>query len=158
MDFNTGVSLKELFLSLLLFGMSVFCRSDCFAFNYEKCSKIGVGNGVGYFFSTTSYVSSTGPCSMLGSVENSRKVFFAQNFDKILDDFSKGSGEYAQSFAFMNGCSHEVQIMYPRLMQKNFINLLNSYNSDQPEQTFQKLMDYFNHEPILVGGCKSKGV
>lgn len=128
------------------------------AFDYQKCRRVGVGNGAGYFLSTTSYVSSTGPCSMIGKFEHDRKIFFAENFDKILDDFARGNGEYAMTFARLSGCTQSTQTIYPKLMKKNFVPLLNSYSSELPEQTFKKLILYFETEPNLIKNCNMSGV
>jgi hypothetical protein len=128
------------------------------AFNFNKCKRIiPTGNGAGIFLSTTSFFSSTGECAMIGEAEHDKKVYFVHNFDKMLEDFAKGNGEYAQSFAKMHGCSAIAQKAYPQIMKKNLNVLIQFDSTETSKKTYELLEKYFYNTSMLREECKIGG-
>lgn len=102
-----------------------------FGFNWNICRKYATrGNGLGYFLSTTSYVTSTGDCAMIGEKSHDEKIFFAQNFDEIKIDVARGGGEYLSAFNSYSNCqgqNRELQSSYESIfvpdIESSFKNL-----------------------------------
>ncbi len=73
---------------LYLFMFLIIGISNSEAIDWQKCS-INVasrGNGIGFTFSSSSYLSSTGDCAMIGLSEHDKKVFIAQNVNQLIFD------------------------------------------------------------------------
>lgn len=131
------------------------------AFNWRKCQRTldsgtAFGNAFNFSTSTSQFISSIGNCAMLGDLEHDKKVFYVHNFDKMKDDFTKGSGEYAVSFAKMHGCNSKTQIEYSRIMKGNFNELMSVESADSPEKTYQYLESFFEYNQTLKVGCITK--
>lgn len=87
-------------------------NSNSFAFGWEKCRRIASrGNGLGLFISTTSYLSSTSDCSMLGQVEHNQKLFIAQAYEPLQVEIARGRGEFVDAFAETSKCNDHGKIV-----------------------------------------------
>ncbi|MFP5492922.1 MAG: DUF3015 family protein [Bacteriovoracia bacterium] len=140
--------LKNIVLLFLIF-------EHAYAFDNKKCSRIMVGgSGLGVFLSTSSYVSSTGDCAMMGQVDHDKKVFIAYNHDKLIDDFAKGSGEYSRSFARLHGCNKIGQERYPVFMKKHFKDVSRLNFESDFEKSFEKVESYFKTDAVLKSSCR----
>lgn len=119
----------------------IFNTTTSYAFNYSHCSKkVGFGgNGIGLYISTTSYVSSTGPCAAIAKIEDQKKNFIANNLDRLIDDSSKGNGEYLNAYLLLSGCSlgriNEAELM----IQKNLQIIYGNDLDLEPEESFKSL-------------------
>lgn len=131
------------------------------SFNWKKCENFrkkqrNLIAPVASISSTTSFFSSIGDCAMIGDIEHDKKIYYVHNFDKMKDDFTKGSGEYAVSFAKMHGCNSKTQVEYSRIMKGNFNELMSVESADSPEKTYQYLESFFENNQTLKVGCNTK--
>jgi len=82
------------------------------------------GAGKGFLFggviSTTSFISSTGDCAMIGQTEHDQKLFLAMNLEHIKLDSARGAGEYLNSFAHLAKLTISETNTFSRLIQKNY--------------------------------------
>ncbi|MFP5520744.1 MAG: DUF3015 family protein [Bdellovibrionia bacterium] len=106
-------------LSIVLFLSAIFCL-DAHTFNWRKCksNKIDtrgdsfhtqIVSGIfDYSYSTAQFITSTGECSAIGMSSDERaQLFYAFNYDKVLEDIAKNRGEYLASFEKILGCKVE---------------------------------------------------
>lgn len=92
--------------------------------------------------SSTQSVSSWGPCSLVGSAEDMRKLrdlYYAQNKDGILKELAQGSGEHLEVMSFFGRCDSNKQKEFNSTMQGNYLNLIKEVRDDK------KFMDKFDH-------------
>lgn len=134
-----------------------FSWRDCKRSSYFRTDRGGVStrlfNGLmNQVTSTGQFFTSTGGCAMIGKVEHDKRVFFANNFDKLREDFSRGSGEYSLAYAKMHGCNQEGQKYFPRLMKKHYFSI-KGFNDEPNEEIFKNLEDYFNQDNYLKMSC-----
>ena len=135
----------------------------CAAFNWDRCyqetwqkHKYGFGLGLGEALgSSTSYISSTGECSMIGQAERDKKVFLVYNFDAIKEEAAIGEGEYLETYAELSGCDANGAKMLPKYFQKNFINIFGEDVSKEPSQVYQAMEEVIGNEPALREGCRN---
>lgn len=110
----------------LILILLLLCASS--AFNWKKCqretlSKHADLQGSGAFLSTSEFMSSTGNCSALAvSPEDKRKSFIAENYEYLLKDISRGSGEYIYAYAKLHGCRYDRRKIYAERMKRIFHN------------------------------------
>lgn len=155
--------MKTFFLLMLIFILGNSPKA--FAFNWGKCkrggldTRGGIGTMVGASLlnmttSSAQFLTSTGECAMLGVMENDKKVFIADNLDRMKDEFAKGSGEYSSSFARMHGCLQSGQTHFLKIMKKNY----QSFREIETKSDFDKLYQYleapFQNDPFLLSSCK----
>ncbi len=143
---------------IILLSTLLLISFQCHSFNWKKCEgfidKDLSVTGSGFFSSTTSFFSSTGECSMIGKIEHDKKVYLAHNFDKMKDEFAKGSGEYATSYAKMHGCNRKGQIMYPLIM-KSHLNESNHFNyGEATQEVYEHLEMLFIKNSALKNECR----
>ncbi|MFP5387570.1 MAG: DUF3015 family protein [Bacteriovoracia bacterium] len=126
---------------------------NAFAFKSEKCRRfIGRVGMYGFFSSTTSYVSSTGECAMIGKTDHDAKVFIAHNFDKMLEDFAKGKGEYALAFAGLYNCDPTSQQLFVIAVKEKYIDLLRLHES---RDVFNFLRAEISKIETAGGSCRT---
>ncbi len=101
------------------------------------------GGGEGLIVSTASFVSSTGECSINGSVEEKRKTFFVVNYEQILLDFSRGSGSYGQSLASLYGLDASAYAKVAGRVKANYSQIFGAGDSHDLESMFENLDGYF---------------
>lgn len=113
---------RELPLVLLALLFSV----DAFAFNFRQCDRFLAKHG--YFagpVTTMQFTTSTGACSSTASVSEMQKRFFIVNYDKIMKDFARGSGEYSNGFFKYTSCQDESKNTVIMNIKSQFSNLIN---------------------------------
>lgn len=123
---------------VILFLLLLVSTDIAFSFNWNKCRRNVLNSAEGNKIlgitmagsSTSSFVSSTGECAMIGKTDHDAKVFIANNKDKLLQDFAKGEGEYARSFAELYGCDLASQRLFSRQGKKRFFEV-NQAKSDE---------------------------
>ncbi len=91
--------------------------------------------------SFTQSISSWGPCSLIGSAEDMRKLrdlYYAQNKDGVLKELAQGNGDHLEVMAFFGRCDMKAQKEFNTSMQKNFGNLVIEVEDNK------KFMDKFD--------------
>lgn len=139
--------------------ITLSCSS--FGYNSNACKgylrSFGPMNPGRHMISTSSYVSSTGDCAMIGKVENDAYVFVAHNYEKIKQDFSKGRGEYSDAFVSIYGCDLEYRLPYSLLMKKKF-SLLRQKESEGEDAVVSFLREGLKEVARVGKGCSGLGV
>lgn len=92
---------------------------------------------------------------MIGDIEHDKKVYYVHNFDKMKDDFARGTGDYSNSFAKLHGCNVEGQVYYSRLMKATFNELVQIESQDTQDMTYMYLEKYFSKDAVLKSKCIS---
>ena len=128
---------------------------NVYAFDLEKCSKVFPAGGASVFglpFSTSSFVSSTGRCAMIGEASHDRKVFIAYNLDKIQVDAARGGGEYLSVMASLYSCnSSDAKVLF-KLMQENYGETFDHRNNGQDATSeIDRLVNEFESK---IRSCK----
>lgn len=120
-------SLIRLSRSLFFFVSAFILTDSTHAFNWEECNKTlsRPGNWVGVYglTSMTQWSSSWGECSMIGEVSHDRKIFLAQNIDKLQVDIARGDGEYLQALAELYECPAKNYSDFARTLKDNYSNI-----------------------------------
>lgn len=107
--------------------------------------------------SSSSYVSSTGECSMMGiSIRGKQKLFFLHNFEQMKHEAAYGGGEYLNSFKSLSGCEPAKDGRFEKLLQENFSEIFTEneavYFFLESENKLIKLIEE-NSKPSIL--CKS---
>jgi hypothetical protein len=155
------------FFKTLLVLITIALVQDSYAFNWKRCKRSGLDTRGGVatkivfgllntFSSTAQYITSTGDCAMIGRLDHDKKVFVADNMDKMKDEFARGSGEYSKSFAKMHGCYKPGQDQFLKLMKGNYLILSEIESTDDFERLYQYLEASFKIDPVLVSLCRAK--
>lgn len=100
--------------------------------------------------SQTQSTSSWGPCALIGSAEEMRKLrdmYYAQNKDEFLRELSQGKGEHLKVMAFFGRCQKTAQEKFDSVMQSHFSELV------QESQDDKKFMDKFDEHLQNDLGC-----
>ena len=145
--------------ALILFMFLFLVGTEVEAFNWKKCERAWLDDvswtGAEFLSSTTSYISSTGACAMIGQAEHDKKVFLVYNLDAIKEDAAIGEGEYLETYAELSGCDANGAKMLPKYFQKNFINIFGEDVSKEPSQVYQAMEEVIGNEPALREGCRN---
>ena len=120
---------------ILIAIMSIALIENSFAFDWNKCRKGVIPHSswlfsAGLIVSSTSYISSTGECSMIGSITHNKKVFVAQNYIELMEDAAKGQGDYLEQYALMNNCN---VLKYSNQIHQNYSHI---FMTDDPESIY----------------------
>lgn len=123
-------------LTILLLFLLVY--NNAFAFNWGKCKRFlnrdNSLTGAAGFASTTSFFSSTGDCAAIGMKSEERaKVFYAFNYDKVLDDIARGNGEYYVTLTKLWECEKEFSPGNMNKIRNEYSELLRAKVEDQYE-------------------------
>jgi len=125
-----------------------------FGFNSKKCSRMMVGGkGEGLILSTTSFVSSTGDCSLFASRLEERRFYYSANFEKLAIDFAKGGGEFSTSFAKLYGCNSYGKALYPQVMKSHFTELFGSSKLLDKDDSFLNIENLVISNSALSLNC-----
>nr|BDT28442.1 hypothetical protein BHI3_19080 [Bacteriovorax sp. HI3] len=145
-----------MFLRYLMLFSCLLMSTQSYSFDEKKCRKISSsGNGVGLFLSTTSFVSSTGECAMIGMGENDKKVFLVNNSDPLKVDMSRGSGEYLDAYAILSGCDLKAKEYLPTLLQKNYVEIWGE-EEKETKAIYDSLEKIMNNDSKIKSGCSFK--
>jgi hypothetical protein len=94
------------------------------------------------------YLSSTGPCAMIGlnEMKERREKYFVQNKDEILREIAKGQGEHLNVLATYSLCEKQSFNQFSQKLQQNmdqFLNRKESYGEviDTSVKSDQHLVD-----------------
>lgn len=140
---------KLLIISIILFS------SSCLAYNHSKCRKTLHSSFLfGGVMSTSSFVSSTGDCAMIGMAEHDKKVFIAHNLDQITIDAARGQGEYLSAYASLSGCSKSASEKFGNTLQNNFTKVFGQKLDHSPEQTYGRIEGVISNDPELRKLCR----
>jgi len=96
--------------------------SISYSFNAKKCDQ-GAGRSFlfGSLMSTTSFISSTGDCAMIGQTEHDQKLFLAINLEHVKLDSARGGGEFLKSYIHLGKLSEqEEELSIFKQIQKNY--------------------------------------
>lgn len=148
------MSIKILFCFLTLFSFEY-----AYAYKSSKCNAFidrHNGLGVGWAMSTTSYISSIGPCAMIGMLEHDKQVFIAHNFDNLMKESAQGRGEYLQAFATIAGCDGKSKLKLPNSFQQNFKMIYEERADKDVEKVYRAINEVLKNDPILSIGCGIK--
>lgn len=144
-------------ISILIFFLST---TGCFAFNWNECRNSMKATGANVFTASTavlgsmsSYLSSTGKCSMLGLVEHDQKLFIAQAYEPLQVDIAKGSGEFADAFAEISKCNNLGKIEMKRKLQNKFEMIFNNTEIDI-EKTHSRIIGIMKSDLVIAKNCK----
>lgn len=112
-------------------------------FNWERCETIinkSSIQGEGVFTSTSGYSSSTGECSMVGKSDHDTKAFYVDNKQKVIDDITRGQGEYLKALLKIMSCTPIEYKIVTYVLKNNFGNLM--------------VMDTKNQYKFIKSQCK----
>lgn len=127
-----------------------------YAYNSYKCNRATPPTPlVGPFLlstSTSQFVSSTGPCAMIGQLEHDKKVFIAQNYDELKLEIAQGHGETLNAFASLSKCSGDSVHVFPKLMQNNY-ELIYSSESSSVDGIYNAIEGVIKSNELLSGNC-----
>ena len=111
----------------------------------------------GVLTSCTSFISSTGPCSAIGMIqEDKKKLYVAQNLDNLKIDIAKGQGEYLNAYACLSGCDQKTQNELARLFQKNFTEIYGGGPEKEPRAIYESMEKVMKSDPVISSGCYVK--
>ncbi len=117
----------------------IFSTPSAWAYNAKNCSekiiypkpitKDNFSNAmamttIGSSSSTTSYVSSTGPCKAFGSLEKQREFYIASNFVEIKKQAAQGGGEYVDALSSYYGCKGDSRAL-PKALKSHYAEIFN---------------------------------
>ncbi|OFZ15271.1 MAG: hypothetical protein A2X86_08070 [Bdellovibrionales bacterium GWA2_49_15] len=155
MKMNLCVTFFQLIRTSLLM---IILIDHSFAFSWKRCHKEWIQStfGTGVAISTTSFVSSTGACSAIGmNTQDQKKLFVAQNSDKLMEDSARGGGEYLSAYASLSGCLQDGRDKLPVVFQRNFVQIFGDKNPDEPEAINRAMENAIKSDPILASRCWS---
>lgn len=141
--------MKIIYLTFILVLLPL---NNSYAFNSDKCSRIASKAPFGIFASTSSYISSTGDCSMLGLVEHDQKLFIAQAYEPLQIDLARGNGEFADAFAEISKCNSLGKAVLMRELQKNFGEIFEENNEDV-EKIHSKILNVMKNDQTISTNC-----
>ncbi|MCP4911818.1 MAG: DUF3015 domain-containing protein [Oligoflexia bacterium] len=131
-----------------IFLISIFITSSVIqAFDYEKCEnglskrRTGLGGGV---LSTSSFISSTGECSMIGSSDHDKKVFIAHNKNQIKNDIARGEGDYLAAYLKLSNYS-DVPFVGNKL-KSNFSYIFGKNGEASAQQAYERIENILNNK------------
>jgi|SRR5690606_22340210 len=140
---------------LFIIVLSLLSAFPVWSFDWEKCSRGlpgGKGVVVGIPMFTTSFISSTGGCAMIGERTHDRKAFMAYNLDKVQVDAARGGGEYLSVMASLYSCESGDVEKFSRLMQKNYKEIFSSGHSTQ--NTLSEMDEIVTASRRKIGACR----
>lgn len=127
---------KKNYIFIKSFTWVLFLAS-AYGFNWDRCdhfiSRDTSISGAGLFSSSTSYISSTGECSMNSNSNHENKVFYLHNKRNIQDDIVRGKGDYLSAFLKLMGCKSKEAGVVGTKIKESFGNLMVMDNSNQFE-------------------------
>lgn len=130
--------------------------TNAHAFNWDKCDRfLGKASGLyGGVASTSSFITSTGDCSMIGMASHDKKVFIAHNLDHLQSDSARGDGEYLSAYATLSGCN---EIGYERLKNALQANFSEIYGQDvvdhSPKKAYERIEKLILSDSVLKNSC-----
>lgn len=134
------------------FILTLILSSSCYAFNWDNCYQKTIKDtsilGEGWITSTTQYSSSFNECSMLGEAGHDRKVFIAQNFDKLQVDIARGNGEYLQTLAELYSCPEDNYSTFGHELKSHYEIIFN-----QSHKNKSTLDDFILNNSTLKNLC-----
>lgn len=117
--------------------LCVLFITSAYGFNWDRCdhfiSRDNSLTGAGLFSSSTSYVSSTGECSMNSNSNHENKVFYLHNKRNIQNDIVRGKGDHLSAFLKLMGCKSKEADVLGTKIKENFGNLMVMDNPNQFE-------------------------
>lgn len=141
----------------------IFLNSTtCFAFNWDKCKKVFKGSNnlitasTAATGSSSSYISSTGDCAMIGMAAHDKKAFIAHNLDHIQSDSARGQGEYLSAYATLSGCSKAGSKKLGNTLQSNFSRVFGDKVEYSAKQAYERIESLISDDPKLRISCKPK--
>lgn len=144
---------------LLYFFVTLMFSTQVYAFNWKKCDqsvrRIWPGPG-SLLSSTTSYLSSTGECAMLGQTEYDKKVFIAENLDTLKTESAQGSGEYILTYAILAGCDQKSTKAFAPFVKKHFYEIYGRDLSNPPMKVYEKMESLLSSDEALGKSCSPK--
>lgn len=128
------------------------------SFNWSKCKKFLGGGIMGgdFIVSTSSYITSTGPCAMIGQSAHDKKVFLAQNFEELKTDSARGGGEYLSAYATLSGCTPSSASVLSKSIQQNFTLIYGKDISKTPEAVYEAMERMIQSDLVLASGCLNR--
>ena len=131
-----------------------FYAVSAFAFKAEKCrrfvSRIGM---YGFLSSTTSYVSSTGDCAMLGRVEDVKKVFIAVNHERMMEDIAVGYGSYIETYVQLSGCPKDMGDYYVEALREKYASIFGKDTRLSSEDLYNEVEEIIRTNALLRKNC-----
>ncbi|MCK5073797.1 MAG: DUF3015 family protein [Bacteriovoracaceae bacterium] len=142
-------------MKIMLIIVSMTLSVQLHAFNWKKCRKnfsrdwgIGLLTASG---SSSSYISSTGDCAMIGMAEHDKKVFIAQNLDNLQIDIARGQGEYLDAYAALSGC-HQSEY-FNKILQGNYKTIFGKNIDHSPKEVYEATNELIKSSTELNGTC-----
>lgn len=139
--------------------MKIFLFSFLFlnislAFDAKKCANTFGVIPIGPFVSTSSFISSTGDCSMLGLVEHDQKLFIAQSWLPLQIDIARGNGEYVDAFSEISKCNSLGKVELKKELQKNYSKIYSDIRSEDVEYTHSAIFNIMRSDYVIAKNCK----
>ncbi len=147
----------------VLFACLLMASVQVRAFNWRQCqlddsvsSESSGGLTVRGSSSTLQFTSSTGACSAIGMREQ-RALFVMENFDNVLKDSSRGSGEYIAVIGKLSGCSGGAITTLSGAIKGNFQEIFfdgSSQLSSDDERIGTRIDGLILRTPGLLNLCR----
>lgn len=149
-------------MRLIIFVILFLNSATCFSFDWDKCKKVFKGSNnlisasTAATGSSSSYLSSTGDCAMIGMVNHDKKVFLVHNFKNMKNDSARGAGEYIEAYAIVSMCDYKARNELSKAFQKNFTYIYGESIEKEPEQAYEAMERLMKKDSILASGCYRK--
>lgn len=142
----------------LVFIIFFSCFQSVYAFNWKKCRGVAMRfDNLGPIWATTSYLSSTSECSMIGMNEHDKKVYLVINSGQLLKESAMGRGEYIEGYASLSGCKNEVNKYFSAMIKNNYKKIWRSDSKNAEERAYLEINKIMNNDFILSNSCLYKG-
>ncbi len=138
----------------LLISIFLYCGNS-FAFNWSKCDRYmdKVGHIGVMMISTSSFVSSTGDCAMIGKVEQKKQTFIAVNIDQLKMEASQGEGEYLSAFSNLSSCSAVGEEYLKSTLQRNYSSIFGPESSRSASEVYSRIQDLMLNDLVIRSEC-----
>lgn len=134
-----------------------FFSTSIHAFEWDKCRKKWLsyfpGLPGGVMFSTSSYVSSTGECAMIGSLEYEEKLFIALNLDQFKVEVSQGEGEFLSAFSSLSSCSAVGEEHLKSILQHNYSFIFGAELNRSASEVYSRIQSLMLNDLVVRSEC-----
>lgn len=108
---------------------------------------------IGGLMSTTSYVTSTGPCRAIGMAHEERVKYIAATQDQLKMELSIGQGEHTIALASVFGCNTSGRSEFGRILRSKYSQVFNSDSNQSPQKITSKMVDVVADSEVLSNNC-----
>lgn len=143
--------MKYIFLLIIV----LVTGGDANAYNHRKCMRgtHSYSGVVGLSVSSSSFLSSTGDCAMIGTVEQKKQTFIAINIDQLKIEVSQGEGEYLSAFSNLSSCSAAGEEYLKSTLQLNYSSIFGPESSRSASEVYSRIQDLMLNDLVIRSEC-----